>query len=274
MTTSGTEGRRFSVSASELGTSEEAWLEAPQMTALTALTLPRYSDAVVVAAHPDDEVLGAAGLIQCLLGWGIPLRLVAVTDGESSHPRSAVAAALDMASMRRRESEEALRRLGWYDPPGHSERAIIRLGMPDGEVSAGKARLASEVALLLGPTSLCIAPWRSDGHPDHEACGLASAEAARRAGAALVEFPLWAWHWADPRHEDLPWAMLRRLELTPPQAERKRRATDAFVTQLEPLGPGPFDQPVLPRPVLRRFQRSFEVYAVGRRDRSGRDRSE
>jgi GlcNAc-PI de-N-acetylase len=47
--------------------------------------LAGVTSAVIVAAHPDDEVLGAGGLISVLAASRARLRLVAVTDGEHSH---------------------------------------------------------------------------------------------------------------------------------------------------------------------------------------------
>ena len=41
---------------------------------------------VVIAAHPDDEVLGVGGTMAVLAAGGAQLRLIAVTDGEASHP--------------------------------------------------------------------------------------------------------------------------------------------------------------------------------------------
>jgi LmbE family N-acetylglucosaminyl deacetylase len=41
---------------------------------------------VVLAALPDDEVLGAGGIRSFLASASIRLQLVAVTDGEAPHP--------------------------------------------------------------------------------------------------------------------------------------------------------------------------------------------
>jgi hypothetical protein len=63
-----------------------------------------------IDADPGDEILGAGGTLAVLAAGGARLRLVAVTDGEASHP-----AADPRATARRRtaESADALRRLGF-----------------------------------------------------------------------------------------------------------------------------------------------------------------
>ena len=81
------------------GTSERTWTTWPWLSAppgtrapaagLSSLArhagLARVATAVIVAAHPDDEVLGAGGLMSMLATARARLRLVAVTDGEGSH---------------------------------------------------------------------------------------------------------------------------------------------------------------------------------------------
>ena len=82
---------------------------------------------VVVAPHPDDEVLGAGGLLQYMAAVGVETLVVAVTDGEAFYP-GAAAQGYDLPAMRAAESQVALERLGCGTTP------IQRLGFPDGAV--------------------------------------------------------------------------------------------------------------------------------------------
>ena len=83
---------------------------------------------LIVAPHPDDEVLGAGGLVHRLLAASVQMEVLAVTDGEASHPLSAAARALDMAAVRSAEVVTSLGRLGWDQPK------VTRLSIPDGHV--------------------------------------------------------------------------------------------------------------------------------------------
>jgi hypothetical protein len=69
-----------------LGTSEEQWQAWPELGAWPELDLGEASVPVVVAPHPDDEVLGVGGTM-AILG---SVKVVAVTNGAE---RAAQAAA-------------------------------------------------------------------------------------------------------------------------------------------------------------------------------------
>ena len=77
---------------------------------------------------------------------------------------------------------------------------------------------------------------------------------------SILEYLVWAWHWATPESTDVPWHRCVRLELGRRQAARKRWATHAFATQIRPFGPDHGGRPLLPDSVLRRFWRPFEVF--------------
>lgn len=237
-----------------LGHSEVAWNLSGQLANLAPLELGRPRRMIIVAPHPDDEVLGAGGLIQHALSQDIPLEIIAVTDGEGSHPKSKVAPELDLAGRRVRESKEALRRLGWDAP------VITRLHMPDSNVAACGRQLEEALTSVLRPEDLCVAPWRHDGHPDHDVCGESALHSSQIAGAKTLGYPVWAWHWADPGGSDIPWSLCRRFELGRRARARKRWAIGAFRSQIEAIGPDAADAPVLSPPILRRFWRPYEVY--------------
>ena len=71
------------------GTTEDqwhAWTGLRQMRTTCMETLvPVGARAVVVAPHPDDEVLAVGGLLAQLARLGGAIRVIAVTDGTASH---------------------------------------------------------------------------------------------------------------------------------------------------------------------------------------------
>ncbi|MHB8380402.1 MAG: PIG-L deacetylase family protein [Acidimicrobiales bacterium] len=247
----------LTVDEDHLGQPERLWKASGRHHELQPLTWLAARRIVVVAPHPDDEVLGAGGLIQSALTHRIRVHVIAVTDGEGSHPHSNAPLRFDLASVRVLESRVALRRLGWVAPE------ITQLHLPDSNVSRHREQLDEALQSMLRPGDLCVAPWHLDGHPDHDACGESALTASRRAGVPMIGYLVWAWHWADPCGSDIPWGACRRLDLSRRQSARKRWSTGAFRSQTEPLGPEAADAPILPAPMMRRFWRNYEVYVDG-----------
>ena len=98
------------------GTSLQQWQASRRLAELPAIDIldlvPLGSRAVIIAPHPDDEVLGCGGIMQLLAAAGRPLQLISVTDGSASHPGSQRWTVERLSVVRPQESAEALRRLG------------------------------------------------------------------------------------------------------------------------------------------------------------------
>jgi LmbE family N-acetylglucosaminyl deacetylase len=232
------------------GTDELTWCGWPAMARWPALDLASWQGrrAVVLSAHPDDEVLALGGTLTLMGRLDIPLIFVWATNGEASHPGSLAPAVDDLARLRRLETRAALARLGIHGTE-------VWLGLPDGGLAERQLELTGAVRSLHRPGDLWFAPFRGDGHPDHEACGRAAAEVAED----LVEAPIWAWHWATPGDERIPWKRARAVALPEDVMARKEAAIAEFRTQVTAIGPGLADGPVLPERVLDHFRRRFEV---------------
>lgn len=238
------------------GTPERAWRGWDVLAALAPVSIaqlaPRGARVVVVAPHPDDEVLGCGGALALLARAGHEIVVVAVTDGEASHPGSMAWTPSLLARRRRDERAEGLARLG-VPATAHA------LAVPDGGVAAQEAALAERLRDLLRPGDSMFATWRLDGHPDHEAAGRAAAAAAVDRRCRLHEFPVWMWHWAAPGDSRVPWARMRRLALDADARQRKSRAIAAHGSQLVET-PAERRSPVLPDWALARLLRPFEVF--------------
>jgi LmbE family N-acetylglucosaminyl deacetylase len=233
------------------GTDERTWLGSRQLTGLPLLRPTRPRRLVVVAPHPDDEVLGAGGLLQHMDRAGVESLVIAVTDGEASHP-GAAAHGYNLPAIRAAEARVALERLGCAATP------IQRLGLSDGAVADRLEDLTDALRCMLRPDDLCLTPWRSDGHADHEATGTATMAAARTTCTSVLEYLVWTWHWTAPGSGVIPWSQCRRLNLGRRQSARKRWATYAYASQIRPFADGA--GPILADSVLRRFWRPFEVF--------------
>ncbi len=175
------------------------------------------------------------------------MQLVAVTDGEAAWGEQPAVTRRRLVARRTAERDDALRELGVADRVD-----IVRLGLPDGRVGDHEGALGDCLVELDART--VIATWRHDGHPDHEAVGRAAATAARRLGAGLWEYIIWAEHrgrltaarrtttWSVPMDADTRAA--------------KARAARCFRSQLEP---SPDGRPVVPRRLVERLATGPEL---------------
>jgi LmbE family N-acetylglucosaminyl deacetylase len=230
------------------GTPEHAWEAWPELRHLPTVDPRAWSGVVVVAAHPDDEVLGVGGTIAILAAAGVRLRLVAVTDGEASHPGADPAV---IARIRAAESAAAL------DLLGASSIEVVRLRFPDTGLAACEEQLSAVLREQCAGFGVCLAPWETDAHADHEAAGRAARRAGRLAGAQVLTYPIWMWHWAKPGDRRVPWHRACQVRLPAGAAARKRDATGVFASQLADRGPDA--GPVLPAGIVAHFTRSGEV---------------
>ncbi|MEU0539957.1 PIG-L family deacetylase [Nocardia sp. NPDC005978] len=222
------------------------------------LTVSGWRELVVVAPHPDDEVLGVGGLIALARANGIPVTVVAATDGEASHPDSPTHTRDRLTALRIKESHAAATELG-AEPP-------LRLHLPDGDLTRHEHDLTERLSILLarpgGEPVWCAASWAHDGHPDHEAVGRAAAAACARTGARLLQYPIWMWHWATPANPLLEHSRARTLALPPAAHSAKCRALSRFRSQTQPLSDLPGDEPILPQHILRRFTGPTETFLL------------
>jgi LmbE family N-acetylglucosaminyl deacetylase len=233
------------------GTAERTWqasgaLDRLAWTSLSEL-LPAGARLVVVAPHPDDEVLGCGGLLALAAAAGHPSCVVAVTDGEAARGRPALPGDTGLGALRAAESARALRLLG--DP------ALLRLHLPDGGVGRAAVRRALEP--LCTGRDVVATTWRGDGHPDHEETG----HGVAALGLPLLEVGVWLWHWASPGDPAVPWERMRRLALPAAVLAAKRDALDCFPSQLRP-DPCSGAPAVVPAELVAAHTRPFETVLV------------
>jgi LmbE family N-acetylglucosaminyl deacetylase len=125
--------------------------------------------ALVLAPHPDDEVLGCGGTI-CKFGRkGMHFKIVYMTDGR--HGGTSIHSD-KLVEIRKKEAVNGLRILGCND--------VTFLGRPDGELRCNDVTVGALKAILdaYEPRLLFLPPF-NDFHSDHTATSEAAAIALK-----------------------------------------------------------------------------------------------
>jgi LmbE family N-acetylglucosaminyl deacetylase len=149
---------------------------------------------VVLSPHPDDESLGAGGLIALARRHGQPVAVVLLTDGSKSHPNSLTYPRDRLIATRRAELAEAGRILGL------SPDCLFELCLPDAAAPTSGAHFeravaaAADVVVSSGARNLFVT-WKHDPHCDHEAAAhLAEVLSCRHPFLRVWSYPIWGWH--------------------------------------------------------------------------------
>jgi LmbE family N-acetylglucosaminyl deacetylase len=192
---------------------------------------------LVVAPHPDDDVLSSSALIARTLAAGGAVHVAFLTDGErNSLPQRRAekrwrinsADRLRWGARRRNEALEALAILG-VDP-----RNVTFFGLPDQKLASMARRHDASVRTRLrklfddvAPTMI-MSPSAFDRHPDHRAGSFfvhdTIAAMPRASEPALLTYSI---HGRSPAHR-----RALTLTLTAEELQLKRRAIECHRSQL------------------------------------------
>jgi len=189
---------------------------------------------LVVAPHPDDESLGAAGLIALMQRAGHNIRVVVVSDGSASHPNSRRFSRAGLAEQRAIEARRALELLGVE--PARLDFWNVADGDVPAEGDPNFEPLVTRAGVMLAeirPGTLVL-PWRADPHDDHIATSAIWRAALDRWGGKprLLEYPVWFDLLPDlVERPPIDRFRVLRLDIWPVLAA-KRRAIEAHHSQI------------------------------------------
>ena len=205
---------------------------------------------VIIAPHPDDEVIGCAGLIQALVERGTPPHVIILTGGEGSHRGCCNTSAEDIMAARHQLTLKAASTLGL--PESH----IHCLNYPDGGVVLEHPATENlrELLTQLSPKALFV-PHHGEGWSDHLQAAEITKHLMTGKDASIYEYCVWMWYY-NVWHLDRKHSLVLRMSRA--QHQRKLRAMEQYVTPLAPCGK-PWSG-VLPKPFLKAAEWDKELY--------------
>lgn len=185
-------------------------------------------DVLIIAPHPDDEVIGCGGLIARLVRENRPPHIVIMTGGEKSHSGCCSTPADEIVRSRRELTRRALECL--KVPEGN----IHELNFPDGGISACHKHVDRLVSLIedIKPKAVFVPHW-GEGWNDH----IVVAEIVKNIvsdGTAMWMYCVWMWYYNIWR--GLDWSSVAVLKMTPSEHNLKLCAMDVYIKPLAPCG--------------------------------------
>lgn len=182
---------------------------------------------LIVAPHPDDEVIGCGGFIARLVAEGKTPHVVVMTGGEGSHGADGGDKAA-IVKARRGLTRNALSILGL------PESNLHELDFADGGISADSGQMArlKELIASISPDTVLVPHW-GEGWPDH----VNTAKIVKELVSGSVEvweYCVWMWYYNVWR--GLDWANAASLRLSPAEQALKVKAVDAYIRPLAPDG--------------------------------------
>ncbi len=187
---------------------------------------------LVIAAHPDDETIGASALLgRCRDGM-----VIHVTDGAPRDPRWWPAGVGDRAAYALARSREVERALAIVGTPR------LELGFTDQEATRSLPELIDRLCehfVRLRPAVVVTHAYEG-GHPDHDAIALAVAVARTRVAPRLCVLEMALYHAGEGSlrvGEFLPGSRSLRCVLRPDELERRREMLACFTTQQAIVAP-------------------------------------
>lgn len=199
-------------------------------------------DLLVLAAHPDDEAIGAGRLVAAHAGRR---RCITLTAGEWCFGGD-----VDPEAVRTRrlaEWDAAIAALG--------AEAVDTPRFPDGTLADHVDDAVAALAGVAGSADVILAPWEGDPHPDHAAAGRIAAALSAATGARVLSYVVWAPYWLRP--DDVARLGARAvLVATPPHVDAVwRDAIAQHRSQVEPEPPA--SKAVVPVDLLDRHARQI-----------------
>lgn len=182
---------------------------------------------IIVAPHPDDEVIGCGSLIQRLVKQGCIVHIILMTGGEGSHQNCCDISNDRLKDVRRSLCTDIDSKLGV------DRNHIHTLDYPDGGIQAGHEETGRLQSLIrdINPNAVFVPHW-GEGWPDH----VNTREIIRsivKQNAIIYEYCVWMWYY---NVWQLNWENARLLRMTREEHAKKLKAVNEYVTPQAPCG--------------------------------------
>ena len=183
---------------------------------------------IIIAPHPDDEVIGCSGLIQQLLKEKKEVFIIFLTGGGASH-NGCSHSPLEVIKARRVLAETINKLLGV------ASTNVYFLEYPDGRVTFDHPETNKLNQLIKGiqPQNIFV-PHLGEGWNDHiQARNITLKLTEHESSINLYEYCVWFWYY---NVWDIDWKNAQLLSLSPEEQQIKSRAINCYIQPKAPCG--------------------------------------
>jgi LmbE family N-acetylglucosaminyl deacetylase len=219
--------------------------------------LNEYNKILIIAPHPDDEIIGLGGLILESLKQKKEVYFLFLTDGEASGAHSSE---VEIKNARKSLTNQICAKLGI------PKINVCRFSLVDGRVphmkDKGFVEICHNLVTLINEIQpqVIFATHPMDYWPyDHVACAAITKEAVKQSKLKVDLYFYWVWAWYHLK----PWQILKldfknyyKIDITQ-NLTQKKALIDAYIEPLTPEGK-PWSG-VLPASLLKGNTQKHEV---------------
>lgn len=182
-----------------------------------------------IAPHPDDEVIGCAGLIQRSLKKGKDVYIAILTGGEGSHKGCCQIAPQELIDKRRGLASKINKELGV------ASENLFFLDYPDGSIKyeLQETDRLNRLIKQICPDSILI-PHAGEGWNDHiQAGNIVKRLTIDNTDIQIYEYCVWFWYYNTWK---IDWKNAQLLTMTKEELSRKNDAINQYIYPKAPCG--------------------------------------
>jgi LmbE family N-acetylglucosaminyl deacetylase len=177
---------------------------------------------LIIAPHPDDEVLGCAGLIQKLITAGKEVHVIILSGGEASHNGCCPIDKQTLINERRQLSIKAAKLLNL------SKEHLHFLNYPDGDIKFENPETIQlkELIHTIQPNAIFV-PHDKEGWSDHiEAQNIIRKLISEETSTELYEYCVWFWYYNS---WNIDWKNGYLIKMNSAEHQLKNKAINAYI---------------------------------------------
>ena len=222
-----------------------------RLALITAKDIKITDRVLIVAPHPDDEIIGCTGLITSCIEKGNKVFLCILTGGEASHQACCNINKEKLKQQRRNLTKKINCQLGV------NVQNIFFLDFKDGNINIKDSQVKRLKTIIeeTQPESIFIPHQKGEGWSDHIEAGNIIKMLTSNRTLHIYEYCVWFWYY---NVWSIDWKNAFLIRMSDNEHKKKLQSIQDYITPLAPCGK-PYSG-VLPNVFIKGNQWKNELY--------------